>query len=147
MNPQIPYNLEESLGYVIGRAGRALANRLNQNFEKAGHDVTCEQWAVLMNLVRKNGQSQTELASISCKDKTSITRLLDGMEKRKLVVRTSDKNDGRHKFIYLTNKGKGLQQKLLKLVKKTLEEAQTGIDLQKLAVCKDVLRQIAQNLS
>ena len=80
------YNLEESLGYVIGRAGRAMANRLNQNFEKAGYDVTCEQWAVLMSLWHKNGQSQKELASITCKDKTSITRLLDGLEKKNLVV-------------------------------------------------------------
>lgn len=144
---QTPYNLEESLGYVIGRAGRALANQLNQNFEKAGYDVTCEQWAILMNLVRKNGQSQTELASTSCKDKTSITRLLDGMEKRRLVVRRPDKNDGRHKFIHLTDKGNKLQQTLLKLVKKTLEEAQDGINVQKLETCKEVLRQIAQNLT
>ena len=70
------YNLEESLGYIVGRAGRAFANRWNHNFEKAGHNVTCEQWAILMNLWQKNGQSQKELAGCTCKDKTSITRLL-----------------------------------------------------------------------
>ena len=142
-----PYNLEESLGYVIGRAGRSMANRLNQNFEKAGYDVTCEQWAVLMNLWHKNGQSQKELAGITCKDKTSITRLLDGLEKKNFVVRTPGKKDARQKLIYLTNQGKAFQQELLKLVKQTLGEAQKGIRARDLKVCKDVLRQVTRNLS
>ena len=141
------YNLEESLGYVIGRAGRSMANRLNHNFEKAGYDVTCEQWAVLMNLWHKNGQSQKDLAGITCKDKTSITRLLDGLEKKNLVVRTPDKKDARQKLIYLTNQGKAFQQELLKLVKQTLAEAQKGIRPSDLKVCKGVLRQVARNLS
>lgn len=141
------YNLEESLGYVIGRAGRAVANRLNQNFEKAGYDVTCEQWAVLMNLWHKNGQNQKELAGITCKDKTSITRLLDGLEKKNFVVRTPGKKDARQKLIYLTNQGKAFQQELLKLVKQTLAEAQKGIKARDLIVCKDVLRRVTRNLS
>lgn len=140
------YNLEESLGYVIGRAGRAMANRLNHNFEKAGYDVTCEQWAVLMNLWHKNGQNQKELARITCKDKTSITRLLDGLEKKNFVVRTPGKKDARQKLIYLTNQGKAFQQELLKLVKQTLAEAQKGIKSRDLKVCKDVLRQVTHNL-
>lgn len=141
------YNQEDSLGYVIGRSGRALANRLNHNFEKAGHDVTCEQWSILTNLWQKNGQNQKDLAGVTCKDKTSITRLIDGMEKRNLVVRTPDKTDARHKLIYLTNKGKALQQELLQLVKQTLNEAQERIPLKNLKICKDVLRQVAKNLA
>ena len=140
------YKLEDSLGYVIGRAGRSLANRLNHNFEKAGHDVTCEQWAILTNLWQKNGQNQKDLAGVSCKDKTSITRLIDGMEKKNLVVRTPDKQDARHKFIYLTNKGKVLQQELVFIVQKTLMEAQSAISVKDLDTCKQVLRKVAQNL-
>ena len=141
------YNLEDSLGYVIGRAGRAMANRLNQNFEQAGHHVTCEQWGVLMNLQQKDGQNQKELAGTTCKDKTSITRIIDGMEKRNLVVRIPDKKDGRQKLIYLTNNGKELQQKLLLLVKKTLKEAQSGIRASDMNICKKVLKKVRSNLS
>lgn len=143
----LDYNLEESLGYVIGRAARSMANRLNHNFEKSGYDVTCEQWAVLMNLWHKDGQTQKELASITCKDKTSITRLLDGLEKKNLVVRIPGKKDARQKIIYLTNQGKAFQQELLKIVKETLAEAQKGINARNLKVCKDVLRQVTHNLS
>ena len=142
-----PYMIEESLGYIIGRSGRSIANRLNQNFLSAGHNVTCEQWAILSQLWHNNGQSQKELAGNTCKDKTSITRLIDGIEKRNLVVRIPDKKDGRQKLIYLTNKGKELQQELLHVVKKTLAEAQAGIRLSDLQTCKDVLRKVTKNLS
>ena len=141
------YNLEESLGYIVGRAGRAMANRLNHKFEAAGHNVTCEQWAVLMNLWEKNGQSQKDLSGVTCKDKTSITRLIDGMEKRNLVVRIPDKKDGRQKFIYLTNKGKELQKELRELVQETLLESQEGISAKDISTCKGVLRRVAQNLA
>ncbi len=140
-------NQEKSLGYVIGRAGRALANRLNHNFEKAGYDVTCEQWAILSNLWQKNGLNQKDLAGVSCKDKTSITRLIDVLEKKSLVVRTPDKLDARHKLIYLTNKGKALQQALVAIAQQTLVEAQEGIKVKDLETCKDVLRHVAKNLT
>ena len=140
-------NFEESLGYLIGLARRALVNRINHDLGKAGHDVTCEQGAILMNLWKKNGQSQKELADSSCKDKTSVTRLIDGMEKRNLVVRIADKKDGRQKLIYLTNKGKELQKKVIESLHKTIDEAQQGISVRHLEACKGVLKKVAQNLS
>ena len=104
------YILEESLGYAMGRATRTLTTLVNFNFTKAGYEVTCEQWSVLVNLGKKNGQRQQELASLTCKDKTTITRLIDNMEKHNLVVRLPDKNDKRQKLIYLTKKGRDLHR-------------------------------------
>jgi DNA-binding MarR family transcriptional regulator len=141
------YKLEDSLGYIVGRAARSLGTRLNRNFTDAGYDVTCEQWGVLVNLWNKNGQTQQELASMTCKDKTSMTRLIDGLEKRKIVVRTPDKVDRRQKHIYLTEKGKAFQQELLKIVKKTLAEAKADIDAKDMAVCKEVLGRVYENLT
>lgn len=141
------YKLENSLGYMMGRAARSMGVRLNRNFSESGYDVTCEQWSVLVNLWRNNGQSQQELAGTTCKDKTSMTRLIDGLEKRNLVVRTPDKVDRRQKLIYLTNKGKDFQQKLLHIVEKTLNEAQHNVSIKDLEICKKVLCQVYDNLS
>jgi len=141
------YKLEDSLGYVMGRAARSLGTRLNHNFTVAGYDVTCEQWGVLVNLWHKNGQTQQDLAGMTCKNKTSMTRLIDGLEKRKIVVRTPDKVDRRQKHIYLTDKGKEFQQELLKIVQKTLAEAQDRINAKDMAVCKKVLGRIYENLA
>ena len=139
------YVLEESLGYAAGRAARALGTRLNRNFAEAGYDVTCEQWSVLVNLWQKNGQSQQDLAGTTCKDKTSMTRLIDNMEKHSLVVRIPDKEDRRQKLIYLTKKGRDLREKLFRIVQQTLEEAQKDIPVKDIALCKKVLHQIYEN--
>src|ERR1700685_3438205 len=117
--PLRKYKLEESLGYAMGRATRTLGALVNRNLARAGYDVTCEQWSVMANLGKKNGQSQQELAGLICKDKTSVTRLIDNMEKHSLVVRIPDKADRRQKLIYLTKKGKDLQEKLVVIIQQT----------------------------
>lgn len=141
------FTLEDSLGYIVGRAARSVGGLLNRNMAAAGYDVTCEQWSVLFNLVQHDGQTQQELAGHTCKDKTSMTRLIDGMEKRDLVVRIPDKQDKRQKLIYLTHKGKKLQKELMVLVKKTLDQAEVGISSQDMRLCMDVLCKIYSNVS
>ncbi|OGX27973.1 MAG: hypothetical protein A3D10_00545 [Omnitrophica WOR_2 bacterium RIFCSPHIGHO2_02_FULL_48_11] len=143
--PKNKYNLEESLGYTMGRAARAMGTRLNRNFTDAGYDVTCEQWSVLTNLWQKNGQSQQDLAQNTCKNKTSMTRLIDNMEKHSLVVRIPSKEDKRQKLIYLTKNGRDLQARLIKVVHKTLEDAQKNISAKDVRLCKDVLCKVYEN--
>jgi len=139
------YILEESLGYMMGRAARSIGTRLNRNFTEAGYDVTCEQWSVLVNLWQTNGQSQQDLAGTTCKDKTSMTRLIDNMEKHNLVVRIPSKTDRRQKLIYLTKKGRDLQEKLVKIVHKTLKDAQKGVSARDITRCKNVLARVYEN--
>lgn len=140
-----PYILEKSIGYAMGRATRALGSLVNHNFAAAGYDVTCEQWSVLVHLVKKNGQSQQDLASFTCKDKTSITRLIDNMENHNLVVRIPDKDDKRQKLIYLSKKGRDLYDKLIVIIEQTLQTARRNINLKDIETCKKVLHQIYEN--
>lgn len=139
-------DLEESLGYIMGRVFRGLGTRINRNIAEAGYDVTCEQWCVLVNLWEKDGQSQQDLAGTTCKGKTSMTRLLDNMEKRDLVVRVPGTKDKRQKLIYLTKKGKQIQRKLLTIVDRTEQEYQRNMNAGDVARCKDVLRQMYKNM-
>ncbi len=121
--------------------------QLNRSFAEAGHDVTGEQWRILGCLWHRDGQRQQDLANVVHKDKTSITRIIDGMEKRDLVVRIPDRLDRRQKLIYLTDKGKRFQKELIEIAQKTSLEAQKGIDPEHLDVFRDVLTKIHGNLS
>jgi DNA-binding MarR family transcriptional regulator len=75
-----------------------------------------------------------------------MTRLIDGMEKHDLVVRVPDKQDKRQKLIYLTNKGKTLQKKLILIVHQTLEQAEKGISSKDIELCMNVLNKIYVNV-
>ena len=141
------YNHEDSFGFILGRSQKMLANRLTQNFRSAGHNLTVEQWSVLVNLWRSDGQNQQDLSCKCGKDKTSITRLIDNMEKGNLVVRIPDQNDRRNKLIYLTNQGKEIRNNLTGVAKQTLAEALEGISESEIEQCKGILNQVFDNLS
>jgi len=140
------YDIDESFGTIVHWAERALINRLNHNFRKSGLDITTEQWRVLANLWNREGQSQQELAECTRKDKTGITRIVQGLEKRNLVVRIADTSDSRTKLLYLTKKGRESIKVLIKMAIRTLEEAKAGIPEEEIQICKKVLRKVTENL-
>jgi len=140
------HDSEQSLLFLIKRTARCFRRQLNCNFAKAGHDVTSEQWRILKCLQQQDGLRQQDLADIVYKDKTSITRIIDSMEKHDLVVRIPDRLDRRQNLIYLTNKGKRLMEELIQIVQKTSLEAQQGINPEHLDICRNVLTKIRSNL-
>ncbi|OJJ17823.1 hypothetical protein BKI52_28605 [marine bacterium AO1-C] len=139
------YDLDDSLGYLVSQTARAMSHQLNQNFLQVGLNVTSEQWAVLVQLWGDDGLNQQEIACKVGKDKASITRLVDGLEKRNLVVRISDKSDRRNKLIYLTKEGKRVKEQLIGVAVDTLDDLQQGISKSDLENCKNVLRQVFKN--
>ncbi len=141
------YDIDNSLGSLVHWAERALIQRLQRNFEEEGLVVTVEQWRVLVNLWNREGQSQSELAAATHKDKAGVTRILDGMEQRDLVVRTPDKEDQRNKRVYLTRKGRDFQKALVTRTRKTIEEALEGIADEDAEVCRRVLGRVIRNLT
>lgn len=122
-------------------------NELNRNFVAAGLQITVEQWRVLINLREKDGLTQNELSKRLLQEKTGISRLIDGLEKRKLVVRVPDQLDRRSRRIYLSRLGKSLQDAFIREVMKTLDKAQEGIAEEEMEMCKKVLRHVFENLS
>ena len=79
-----------------------LPRRLQKKFNQCRLESTIEQWSVLYHLWKQDGMSQQELCNATFRDKPSITRLVDNLEKLKLVKRVASKNDRRINLIYLT---------------------------------------------
>ena len=73
--------------------------------------------------------------------------MVDGLEKRNLVFRMKDKKDRRQKQVYLTPKGKAMEQNLMPLGLSNIKHAQAGISSKELEVCKEVLLKIFKNLT
>lgn len=137
----------DSLSYLLDKTARAQLCRLQSIFTKANHDITVEQWMILLLLWKENGQFQQQLADGMCKDKTTLTRQIDGLEKRNIIVRVPDKIDRRQKRIYLTNKGKDLEQELIPLGIENGLCAIKDIPPEHIQICKDVLRKVHENLT
>ena len=114
---------DKALGMLLNQGDRLLIKRLNRNFAKSGYSVSQEQWLLLRQLWEKDGVKQQVLADAVGKDKVNITKLVDSLEKRKMVKRVNDKVDRRAKKIYLTEQGKALKDELNAIVDQTFSEA------------------------
>lgn len=139
------YNKYESLPYITREAARSLARIMNVRFKEADIDISAEQWTILINLWEKDGISQQELSVLASKDKTSTTRLIDALEKKNIVVRTSDNNDRRKKLIYLTENGRNLKEDVIPIVLKLLDKIHSGITDREIETAKRVIRKIIKN--
>ncbi|ARU60732.1 MarR family transcriptional regulator [Tumebacillus avium] len=140
------YKLENSIGFKLANTSRLVTNRLNQNFTSQNYPVTHEQWLLMMELWVKDGQTQNALAAATHKDQPSVSRLLDNMIKRNLVMRVAHPNDRRSNLIYLTDEGREMQKGLIGQAQQTIADTTAGIDPDELAVCMRVLDRIVENL-
>lgn len=137
---------QEPVGPMLIRTARAVGNMLQRMFVSHGFDISAEHWTILVNLFfRQNGQFQQQLADRTYKDKAAITRLIDGLEKRGLVIREEGSSDRRQKKIYLTEKGEKLMLKLFPVAEMAQKCGLQGIDPEKVYVFQEVLQQIFKN--
>jgi DNA-binding MarR family transcriptional regulator len=83
----------ELYSFITGKASTAIARRLQKKFNASGMNLTIEQWSVLYHLWKQDGISQQELCNATFRDKPSITRLVDNLEKLNLVKRVASEND------------------------------------------------------
>jgi DNA-binding MarR family transcriptional regulator len=144
--PNNQFKRGELYSFITGKASTAIARRLQKNFKQNGVEITIEQWSVLYHLWKQDGLNQQELCNATFRDKPSITRLVDNLEKLKLVRRISSKEDRRRNLIYLTETARKLQDHSMELANQTLNEALDGVDVKDIDLCKSVLQRVYDNL-
>lgn len=137
----------ELYSFIAGIASTAIARRLQKKFNTLDVNLTIEQWSVLYHLWKKDGQSQQELCTASFRDKPSITRLIDNLEKLNLVKRVPDETDRRINKVVLTKAGQKLEEQTMAMAEETLNEALAGVPPQHVELCKEVLQKVYDNLN
>ena len=144
--PNNQFKKGELYSFVTGKASTAIARRLQKKFNSAGLNLTIEQWSVLYHLWKEDGKSQQELCNATFRDKPSITRLVDNLEKLQLVKRVASENDRRINKIHLTKQALKLQEQTMMLAEETLNDALSGVPANQINLCKEVLQRVYDNL-
>ncbi len=130
---------------------RKISGSINRSllraFAKEGLNLTTEQWSVMACLWKKDKVTQQSLCSQTHKDKPSMTRLIDNLEKLRMVVRVADPMDRRKKIIHLTEQGLAMKPKTEQVVRHIIELALTDIDSKDIALGRVILQKIMRNLN
>lgn len=99
---------------LIGKQISILFRQLNLyfNHELSEISISATELLYLSSLYEKDGITQDDLAQEYSVDKAAVTRTLQLMEKKGLIVRKTDSTDKRAKKLFLTDKSKSLEKKL-----------------------------------
>ena len=143
MIEQFQFDIQLIFAILNGKVSAAINRKLYRNLREL--DITPEQWTVLLSLWKQDGVTQQDLCNATFKDKPSMTRLLDNMERQHLVVRISDKKDKRINLIHLTKTGREMESRANPIVERTLQEALKSISLEELETAQEVLKKIFLN--
>ena len=138
--------LELFFPIINGKVSIAINRKLYRNFKKAGLDITPEQWTVLAFLWKQDGVTQQILCDATFKDKPSMTRLIDNLVKQGLVIRHTPATDRRSNLIFLTEKGRKIQERANFAVYETMEFALAGLDETGVEEVKRLLKVIFYNV-
>ena len=147
MSKEASLKFHMNLGMLIRSAHNSMTERFVRNVMNSGLNVSMDQWMVLGPIWQLQSPSQKELGEICLKDKPSISRIIDSLEKKSLVVRVSDQIDNRIKRVVLTKAGKQLFYDVLPIMEKTREEVRGKIPEEEIEVFKKVLSKIIRNLN
>jgi len=140
------FNYETVPLYWANRLSFLTRRHLNAAFSKAGFKVVAEEWAVLLLLWRDEEQSPSALADATIRDRTTMTRLLDGMVKKGIVQREMAKDDRRRIVVRLTDHGGALRGELVPIAQAMIAQASAGLDAAQIEHAAQTLRKMTENL-
>ena len=146
MSKEASLKFHMNLGLLIRSAHNSMTERFVQNVFNSGLDISMDQWMILGPIWQLESPSQKELGEICFRDKPSISRIIDSLEKKSLVVRVPDQIDHRIKRVVLTKAGKQLFYDVLPIMEKTREEVRGNIPEEEIQIFKKVLSKIIENL-
>ena len=128
-----------SLGYLTVVTGRIFSGTFGRRIADAGLDATMEQWSILRVLLNEDGCTQDVILGISRYEKSTLSRILEGLEKKGLVERKRGATDARRKEVFLTQKGYDIGVAGTEIVLDSLAKLYEGIDPAQLDQCRNML--------
>ncbi len=107
--------LEKQILMFLNIVNNSVKQCMAEKFQKAGFNLTPEQFLVMDTLWDEGVLTQQQIADITMRDKNSIVKLIDGLESRKLVRRVSNPKDRRQNLIEVTPYSRKIKDKVTEL--------------------------------
>jgi DNA-binding MarR family transcriptional regulator len=137
--------IDDNLGYLVNRAARLMAQMFSQRLRR--HDVALAQWAILLFLYARDGQTQRELSRVVAIEPPTVARTIDRMVRDGLVRREPHPHDGRATRILLTPRALALREELAAESLAGNRFAARVLSAEELETLKTLLRRLIDGLT
>lgn len=135
--------LENTLGYALAKSQRRFYHHLRR--ELVEYNLTPPQFGVLVLLWGQDDLSQAEIGNILEVDRTTLTGIINRLEKNGLVERKADPDDRRSKLVYLTQGGREYEDLLMPVIEKINHSFSEKFSAQELEQLLGYLRRIVED--
>ena len=132
----------------LGRMIYIMAQEIKNLAEKvlAPYDLTLEQFQTLKVLSPTSGMTQRQLGQAINKNPANMTKILDRLEAKSLIIRQQDPADRRAYQIYLTDKGRAQRDEVMVIFEKFATGIHTGLTKDMKRTTRKVLEIMAANV-
>jgi DNA-binding MarR family transcriptional regulator len=138
------HDLQESIPYLLARAGIRTGQAFSLELKQ--HKLTLNEWRVCATLRHQPSQRIGEVAQHTSIDASTLSRLIDAMIKRKLVVRERDSVDARARSLHLTPKGEEVVDRVIPLAQLYERVALAGMSRDEAQALRGFLARIYDNM-
>jgi DNA-binding MarR family transcriptional regulator len=138
------FQLDEAVGYLISRVKSSLSNVVSQRtMQELG--ITSTQGSMLFMIGAGRCQLAADLARHYGIDASAVTRLIDRLEKRKLLARVRSDEDRRAVRLQLTPEGYAIAARMPAIFTEVTDKALAGFTPEEVGFLKSMLRRILTN--
>ncbi len=139
--------LNKQVGVFLNLVHNRFKQYITAFFQEEGYNLTPEQFLVMDAIWDEGKMSQQKIADTIFKDKNSVVKLLDGLEKKNLVRRVANKDDRRQNLIEITPHAKEIQQNVTDIAMNAVDLIIKDIPKQDLHIFIKVLTKMAENMN
>lgn len=139
--------LNKQVGVFLNLVHNRTKQYISSIFQEHGFNITPEQFLVMDALWNEGTMSQQQIAHTIMKDKNSVVKLLDGLEKKNLVVRVADKNDRRQNLIELTQYAWDIKDSITEVAINAVDLVIKDIPQNEMYIFIKVLSKMAENMN
>jgi DNA-binding MarR family transcriptional regulator len=141
---KITFTLADFVPYLLNRAGVKIGLSFGRDIESLG--VTLPMWRVMVALWETDGQRLGELAEQTSIDISTLSRLLLGLQRKRLIVRSRSGRDARALSVSLTPAGREMTERIIPIAAHYQEVATRGFSAGEVLRLKRMLVKMFSNM-
>jgi len=131
---------DDRLIYLLFTAQQKLRTYLKKMMTKENVRVTTAQAGILFLLKQKDGRTMSELSQILSIDNSTITGLVDRLEKTGLVRRNASPHDRRASHVFINPQGLEEVDKAKKVIRTVNQEIKNGFSAEEVESFNRILK-------
>ena len=121
-------SVDSMAGHLIRRLNQLSTHVFQTRLQRAGYDLTPVQFAALDTLGASPGLDQASIAARIAYDRATIGGVIDRLEQKGYVTRTTSARDRRAREVTLTTRGRSVYDEVFPIVSALQDDILAGLD-------------------